>query len=381
MKNLPRGLTYDVKRRQFRVQFTSQHTAPGERYREQLPKGTRRKDAEAYLAKLQNDDRMGALEWPAAKRLRIEQEQPWTVGTFAVEQYLPYCSSRNKASTLERKKRALKRLAPWFWDELLEDVDDVAIEQFATERKCDGVRDRTVNLEVGELRHLLNVAWKKKIRTYPAPFYGRLPENDKKPPHVFTADGFERALRNATEKGFVFRVLTLFLRYMGTRWTETRNLRRDRVDWETGRIVLDSTETKTSKSRIVQAPTGLLQEMRLLPELGEFVFMHEHRGEAYPMPRDARFGSGKNLFYPWQGRDRDFQHGPHSFRHTFATECLRSGSVGLKQLSVWLGHASVKVTADLYGHITPLDAAEQITGLYPEHPILQLVANGPEEKI
>ena len=41
----------------------------------------------------------------------------------------------------------------------------------------------------------------------------------------------------------------------------------------------------------------------------------------------------------------------HSLRHTYATTALLAG-VPLKVVSVNLGHASIQITADIYGHVT-----------------------------
>ena len=42
---------------------------------------------------------------------------------------------------------------------------------------------------------------------------------------------------------------------------------------------------------------------------------------------------------------------PHSFRHTFATRSLEAG-ISPKVVQHWLGHASIKMTLDLYTHVS-----------------------------
>ncbi|MEE3468439.1 MAG: site-specific integrase [Eubacterium sp.] len=42
---------------------------------------------------------------------------------------------------------------------------------------------------------------------------------------------------------------------------------------------------------------------------------------------------------------------PHAFRHTFATRCLEAG-IPPKVVQHWLGHASIKMTLDLYTHVS-----------------------------
>lgn len=41
---------------------------------------------------------------------------------------------------------------------------------------------------------------------------------------------------------------------------------------------------------------------------------------------------------------------PHCFRHTFATRCFELG-ISAKTVQAYLGHASIKMTMDLYTHV------------------------------
>ncbi|MET8274519.1 MULTISPECIES: tyrosine-type recombinase/integrase [unclassified Streptomyces] len=45
------------------------------------------------------------------------------------------------------------------------------------------------------------------------------------------------------------------------------------------------------------------------------------------------------------------EYNPHDLRHKWATVTLTSG-VSIHELSRWLGHRSIKVTVDKYGHLT-----------------------------
>lgn len=49
----------------------------------------------------------------------------------------------------------------------------------------------------------------------------------------------------------------------------------------------------------------------------------------------------------------------HTFRHTFATRCLEAG-IQPKVVQSYLGHATLKMTMDLYTHVTANKAAEDI---------------------
>jgi integrase len=50
----------------------------------------------------------------------------------------------------------------------------------------------------------------------------------------------------------------------------------------------------------------------------------------------------------------------HDLRHAFATLAIESGA-DLHEVARWLGHATIRTTADVYGHFT--DAmAQQLAG-------------------
>ncbi len=55
----------------------------------------------------------------------------------------------------------------------------------------------------------------------------------------------------------------------------------------------------------------------------------------------------------------------HTFRHTFATRCFENG-VDAKVVQSYLGHASLKMTMDLYTHITEEKSMTDIEKIVPE---------------
>jgi Phage integrase family len=60
--------------------------------------------------------------------------------------------------------------------------------------------------------------------------------------------------------------------------------------------------------------------------------------------------------------------GLHECRHTFASFMIAAG-VNAKALSVYMGHASVTITFDLYGHLMPGNEQEaaRLLDVYPQH--------------
>ncbi|WP_369204614.1 tyrosine-type recombinase/integrase [Streptomyces sp. PU-14G] len=60
---------------------------------------------------------------------------------------------------------------------------------------------------------------------------------------------------------------------------------------------------------------------------------------------------------------------PHDLRHKWATVTLTNG-VSIHEVSRWLGHRSIKVTVDRYGHLTQ-DGRERcrqvVSAVYADH--------------
>jgi len=54
--------------------------------------------------------------------------------------------------------------------------------------------------------------------------------------------------------------------------------------------------------------------------------------------------------------------GFHSLRHSFASLLIQQG-IPIAHISKWLGHASIKVTCDVYGHLEPSTNREALNTL------------------
>lgn len=70
-----------------------------------------------------------------------------------------------------------------------------------------------------------------------------------------------------------------------------------------------------------------------------------------------------NLTRPFDNQFEVFS--GHTFRHTFATRCFENG-VDAKVVQSYLGHASLKMTMDLYTHVTEKKSMTDIEKIVPE---------------
>lgn len=122
-------------------------------------------------------------------------------------------------------------------------------------------------------------------------------------------------------------------------------------------IVIDTPKSKTSL-RDVPIPTFLLGSIARLKESqdSQNYFLTCSPKPTEPRTYTLRFKSFlKRIGVPY----RNF----HALRHTFATECIKSG-VDVKTLSELLGHSSVKITLDRYVHSDMQLKKQQLEKLY-----------------
>jgi integrase len=156
--------------------------------------------------------------------------------------------------------------------------------------------------------------------------------------------------------------------YAGLRYGELRALRWSAVDLAGGAIRV--TESWDPKEGVIAPKTKNSQRTTPLPGLLRDYLM-EHRIAAGEPPVDAlAFGdkSGKpfQAATVYRRADRAWKAEAlgrlrlHQARHTYASFMIAAG-VNAKALSSFMGHSSIKVTFDLYGHLMPGTEAEAAT--------------------
>lgn len=160
-----------------------------------------------------------------------------------------------------------------------------------------------------------------------------------------------------------YRALVLLAAYSGLRWGELAALRTADVDFLNGVVVVERSmespgdrpvfkRPKSGKARSVTIPRGVAQ------------VVGEHIGQ-HPGDVDAVFTSpsGRHLdhsnFYPRDfrpavkralGLPTDFRF--HDLRHTSVALAIKLGAHP-KQIQERLGHSTIRLTLDRYGHLFP----------------------------
>lgn len=231
-----------------------------------------------------------------------------------------------------------------------------------------GATPKTIANKHGFLSGALAAAVPKHIAANPAAGR-RLPRGADDHEMVFlTHADFSHLLDAVTEP---WQPMIEFLVASGCRLGEATALRPADVDLESSTVritrawnrsnkgyQIGPTKTKRSK-RTINVPAAVLKKLDLT---GEYVFTNPGRGRRAAGGPVRAINLRRNVWYPaieraWPSTD---DHGDpipdplrpriHDLRHTCASWLIQAG-VPLPVVSRHLGHESIQVTVDVYGHI------------------------------
>jgi integrase len=134
---------------------------------------------------------------------------------------------------------------------------------------------------------------------------------------VLSEEEFQERLSKLEKRSEWMRPVLLVAFDTGMRISEVLHLRRDRIDWKTGRLELLAGETKDEKPRIVYLSARALAALKEIPAhvRSKLVFWRVSGGRPVPrsLPRRGfkkAFGVGVNV---------------HDLRHSFATGARKTG--------------------------------------------------------
>ncbi len=188
----------------------------------------------------------------------------------------------------------------------------------------------------------------------------KLPRSVRSEMSCLTAEEVER-LTGASP--VPYRALVHVLAYGGLRWGEATALRRHRCDLDADRLIVAESladvngrvifgDTKTHRVRKTRIPGFLVEELRahletVGPSPAALLFTAPRGG---PL-RIANFR--QRVWWPaLEAAELPRSTRIHDLRHTCASLLIRQG-VHPKAIQHHLGHASIQITMDRYGHLLP----------------------------
>jgi len=311
---------------------------------------------------------IGTRDWARAesrlRRLQDAKEVGRPVFTIAeaCEAFLSDCRRRNlKRSTLQGYQKTLDHLRHFCVDQdlgLISEVNQAVLLQFQNAREVvpahEGGRPRplessTVRKELETLRAFFRFLVDQDHAEQNFARKLRPPRESRRPTMPFpqedvtallkTASDLEDQnpiLRERTRKRAVATILTML--YSGLRISDVATLERNRVNLKDGRLLLRM--EKTGEPVYVRLGPPAVDALKALPVEGLHFFWS---GES---ERATVTGTMRRTI-DRVCKKAGIEGHPHRFRDTFAVRMLEKG-VPLDQVSILLGHTSVKTTEKFY---------------------------------
>lgn len=318
--------------------------------RERARNFTRKADAERFLVQIESDKLRGQWVDPEAGRIKL--------GEFAERWYATTVPLKPKTRSGYRSLLD-SRILPYLGDLQLRHIDPILIREWVAELQEDGLSASRIRQARNVLHSVFNMAVEGSMVTRNPVAGVKTPPVVSPPRRYLTAEQVGR-LADAMESPHD--LLILVLAYSGIRFGEAAALRRSHCDLEGSRLHISESlaevagqlhfgTTKNHRQRVVALPATIRDRLR------------DHLETIDSAPDDLVFTSpqGRPLRY---SNFRQRQWTPavetaglsgleiHELRHTAASLMINQGA-DPKLIQSQLGHSSISITYDIYGHLFP----------------------------
>jgi integrase len=312
----------------------------------------RKVDAEKFLIHVEAQKQRSEWINPELSSTRFEE---WSMGWLANRAHL-------KPKTFAGYESLLKvHILPRFGSSRLDRIDSLSIEEWIADLKDSGLSASRIRQAHNVLSQILKTAVRARY----------LPANSAEGVALPRKPRREQLFLNPPEVGRLagvvderYRALVYVFAYGALRWGEAAALRRQRVDVLRGKLVVAESlsevggdlhfgPTKNYRNRVVTLPKFLREMLN-----DQLITYTKQDPEALvftvsngaPM-RNSNFSS--NVWKPAvdaAGLPAELR--VHDLRHT-AVAILISQGVHPEAIKRFLGHSSIMVTMDIYGHLFP----------------------------
>jgi integrase len=344
----------------------------------------RKVDAERYGALVEADKARGQwLDPELAKKRYGDWVLDW-IGPSSVDL---------KPKTVYGYEMIMRlRILPTFADVPLGRITSMDVQAWVAEIVEDGYSSSTV-------RNTFNLFTKSMRAAVDAGFIGRNPCLGTALPklgsahevwRILTPREIESLAANVPERHRDrTRALILVLAYGGLRWGEAVALRRKHCDMLLGRLRIEESATLVGSKLVLGTPKSGRARAVSLPKFVLSALEEHLENHVDSSPGALVFSSlsGGMMLSANFGRDvwkkalkaADLGHArPHDLRHTCASLMIQAGAHP-KAIQLHLGHASIEVTMNLYGHLFPDHMEAQAAKLHEAYADAHAAALGPDD--
>ena len=271
---------------------------------------------------------------------------------------------------------ALRQVAPWFEEKgvKLADVTLELLQEYVDEKASSGRKDgkgglspRSLRLHKNILYQTLTEAVKGGLLPSNPCQYVVLPKSVRYESHFYTADQLNQFFQAIRDEP-LYPLLKITAIY-GLRRSEVLGLKWDSIDFDAGTVTIRHTVSKVTKA-VEKDKTKNATSYRSFPltEEARSIFQTAQAAEKESRRLCGRQYQENDYVFKWDdGRPyspdyitRKFPallkaHGMphirlHELRHSCASLLINAGFT-LKDVQEWMGHADIKMTANIYGHL------------------------------
>ncbi len=315
----------------------------------------RKVDADRFLIQVEAQKQRG--EW-IDPDLSATPFSDWAHGWITTRTHL-------KPKTLDGYQSLLRNhIIPRFGGVRLDRIDGLAIEQWVADMQESGLSASRIRQAHRVMSQILKAAVRSRyIPANPADGIA-LPRKPKREQLFLTPVEIDRLADAVDDR---YRALVYVLAYGGLRWGEAAALRRRRVDVLRGRVDVNESlaevggdlhfgTTKNHRSRTVVIPSFLREMLNhhLVTYCGT-----DPDGLVFTVSNGSPLRNSNFTKNVWQPALETAQLPAalriHDLRHTAAALLISKGAHP-EAIKRHLGHSSIVVTMDVYGHLFPSEA-------------------------
>jgi integrase len=311
----------------------------------------RKADAEDFAKSVETDIARGQYLDPAAGKVTVSE---WAEDWFSTIRHL-------KPKTQEGYEGLLKKhIIPRLGRRSLASVRPLDVRRFVSEMIDAGYSPSRVR----QARHLLGMLFSAAVENgaiASSPVAGvKIPREQRREMQILDANEVSLVAEAVPTR---YRALVYLLAYGGLRWGEAAALRRGRMSLSRSRIQVAESVAETSKG-LYYGPTKTYQTRSIAIPTFLKEMLAEHLAKYVEKGRDALVFTTENGMplrnNNWRSRawEPALQEAGlpkvriHDLRHTCATLLIAQGAHA-KAIQRHLGHSSIQITFDTYGHLLP----------------------------
>jgi integrase len=311
----------------------------------------RRRDADAFSRGIEHEKDVGTYRDPSLGKMTLRDFWDHFIRTAG-----PSAASTRSLSEMQARVHLLPRLG----GHRLQSISKATVRSFLADLHEAGVGPPTINAVYRLLRRVLNVAVDEgRIAVNPASRIDSLPRLKREEMRFLNHDEVRAMSEEVPGR---YKALILLLAYGGLRIGEAAALRVKNVDFLHGRVhIVEASkevdglvivgETKTGRNRTVVLPKFLREE--LVSHLAAFGDPAEPDSLVFAGSQGGpirQHGFRSRVFLP-SAKRLDLDHvRVHDLRHTAVAFAIEAGWHPRK-IQEMLGHSSIQVTMDRYGHL------------------------------